>query len=195
VTVVSPVMTVPKGGCLKDASTSNQREPPIGVLEPYCMVTKHPNREPGPDSKQSGSEKATKSRLRRIMAGDEVLLSSESIDSLASSGIGSPILSVGLDDSVGLHPPTYPRITTGIMSPRASGSFPIALPIRPKSPTVASRLNAGIQFRFLGGFDPFSSLPDCEDEPIPKQLLLHYCKFLTFSLPLCGFVCGSQCPR
>ena len=50
---------------------------------------------------------------------------------------------------------------------------PYKSPIRS---TEAKVPNYGADPLFLGGFDPFSSLPDKEGEPIPKSLLISYCK-------------------
>jgi hypothetical protein len=110
------------------------------------------------------------SRLKRILTGEEVILTTESIYALAET---SPM--------VAPHPRRYANpdqfhfpgaysFNTG----SASSSFFQNLKMRPKSPNVASGLYYASQLGAMSTFDPFSMLPDIVGEPVPKQLLIRY---------------------
>ena len=43
-------------------------------------------------------------------------------------------------------------------------------------PLLAGGIPPGIDPWFLGGMDPFDSLPHTEGEPLPKKSLICYCK-------------------
>jgi hypothetical protein len=127
------------------------------------------------ESGQSDVGKTTKSRMRRIMTGEEVLLTPESVDDLAILPITSPILPTQPEGVPDLQ--TKPvKVLSGFVSSSILSPVPTPLAHRPKWGAVSSG-NAGLEFRFLGGSDPFSAFPGCNEEPVPKQLLIHYCSF------------------
>lgn len=43
-------------------------------------------------------------------------------------------------------------------------------------PTVTSGVLSNQKIRVPGGLSQYSTLPSEEDEPMPKELLIHYCK-------------------
>jgi hypothetical protein len=98
------------------------------------------------------------------MTGEEVILSSESVNSLAEK-------------------PEYDLIKDHEFTQEVAGliqSLPDQHPLMyqyqpPSSPTVSSRLIYGDRYGSLGGLDPFSILPETATEPVPKQLLIRYC--------------------
>jgi hypothetical protein len=98
------------------------------------------------------------------MTGEEVILSSESVNSLAEK-------------------PEYDLIKDHEFTQEVAGliqSLPDQHPLMyqykaPSSPTVSSRLIYGDRYGSLGGLDPFSILPETAAEPVPKQLLIRYC--------------------
>jgi hypothetical protein len=127
-------------------------------------------------------------RLRRVVSGNEVTLTPESIDALAAE----------TQEASPLHNADTPDMTLQLLStPEADVTvegitehFPpnlefctnmmtqSSLPLRPRSPNVASGLGSHLDLTFLGGMDPFSSLPvdTTAGEPGLTELLVHYCK-------------------
>ena len=106
------------------------------------------------------------------MAGEEVILTTESVYALAGNIVLDPR-------------PTPYAATDQFTSPdplnlnanNSHSSFVRTLSIRPKSPNVASGLYYTPPLDSLRIFDPFSLLPEMEGEPVPKQLLIRYCKW------------------
>lgn len=120
--------------------------------------------EPGP--KVAG--KTAVSRFRRIMTGEEVILTPESVAALASSVSTSATEPaselINIPHKADLSPPASRR------TPLSGYSFTT----RPIPATVAS----GLQYNnSLDNYDPFSILPDMKGEPLPKHLLIRYCKY------------------
>jgi hypothetical protein len=123
--------------------------------------------------------------MRRVVSGSEVALTPESINALADQSLALEAAPVHNADAVNHFPgmivddATFERITEHF-PPSLELSTTMAtklLLVRPKSPNVASGLKADLDLTFLGGMDPFSSLPyDANGEPVLTQLLVHYCK-------------------
>ncbi|THV54388.1 hypothetical protein BGAL_0028g00440 [Botrytis galanthina] len=95
-------------------------------------------------------------RDRRILAGEEVLLSLESVDDLRS--VGSSYAST--------RAPT--DLTQTLFSNHTSTHD-----IKSQA-SFWPNLTSGI----LDGFDPFSILPDTSGDPLPKSILIEYCPWL-----------------
>jgi hypothetical protein len=114
----------------------------------------------------------TISRLKRIMTGEEVILTTESVYALAeSSSVAAPRPRRYADTD------QFPLLDTHSFNPNLVGStFSQTLTLRPKSPNVASGLHYTPPLDALNTFDPFSLLPDIDGEPVPKQLLIKYCE-------------------
>lgn len=102
--------------------------------------------------------------MRRIHTGEEVLFSTESIDDLQLS---TPLITYGgaymvtRDDIQWLDPPRW----TDNMH-----RFGYWLSLED---SIAFGLKPCHQ---VGGFDPFSALPDNSGEPIHRPILIEYCK-------------------
>lgn len=114
----------------------------------------------------------TLSRLKRIMTGEEVILTTESVYALAeSSSVVAPRPRRYADTD---H---FPLLDAHRFNPNVTGrSLLQTLTLRPKSPNVASGLHYSPPLDSLSTFDPLSMLPEIEDEPVPKQLLIKYCE-------------------
>ena len=107
-------------------------------------------------------------RLRRIIDGSDVILTPESIEDLQ------------------IPPPAGPRSMSdeNWLPYRFLELSKEAEPIdrRPFLYSATSRpiypedIISGVDPWFLGGLDPFSSLPEVEGEPIPKSTLIGYCE-------------------
>ena len=135
--------------------------------------------------------------MRRVVSGSEVTLTPESINTLAdqSLALDSPLEgSPAHNADMGHHFPgmivddaTFERITEHFPPGLDLSKSMVAqlLPVRSKSPNVASGLRTDFDLTFLGGMDPFSSLPSdtTTGEPVLTQLLVHYCKS-AFNVPL-----------
>ncbi|KAK0119672.1 hypothetical protein ONS95_011109 [Cadophora gregata] len=112
--------------------------------------------------------------MRRIMTGEEVVLSSESVNALAILSSTSGTIDT-LPEAGGV-----PQSLTGVEScdgllESSVGSGKLqSLPFRPKSPNVASGLKYNSPSVSIGGLDPFLVLPETSGEPVPKQLLIRY---------------------
>jgi hypothetical protein len=104
--------------------------------------------------------------MRRILTGEEVLLSIESVDDLQHSTsliTYDEACMVTVDDTQFLDPPRWTdRMHNFGSSPSLENS--IAFGLKP--------------WHQVGGFDPFSALPEKSGEPIPKPILIEYCKQL-----------------
>ncbi|TVY39960.1 hypothetical protein LSUB1_G007268 [Lachnellula subtilissima] len=135
--------------------------------------------------------------MRRVVSGTEVTLTPESIDALA---VASQDLALDSPGEEAYASPAHNAEASHIFFPsmveddasweRITEQFPLrglghnrsmnmatqSLPVRPKSPNVASGLRTNLDLTFLGGMDPFSSLPsdNSTGEPVLTQLLVHY---------------------
>jgi hypothetical protein len=101
-----------------------------------------------------------------------VILTLESVDALQN--LGAPA-TAGYKPDGTLHP--YPSIRY-TDSPDSLTLFSYSDP----KPVLAGAIPPGTDPWFLGGFDPFSSLPHIDEEPLPKKLLISYCKHWNFPL-------------
>ena len=109
-----------------------------------------------------GAGKDKNARLKRIITGQEVILTPESVDALGLRVPPSGVLhAISMSDEE-LH--------------EVQKNLSQAVPPRPKSPNVVSGLTTHLKMRFVDGLDPFDLLPDTSGEPVRKQLLIHYCK-------------------
>lgn len=125
------------------------------------------------------------SRIRRVVSGSEVTLTPESINALADRTLALEVSMVHNAD-MDLHFPSMTvdddaieRITDQFSPSLDFGTTLVtqSLPIRPGSPNVASGLRSPLDLTFLGGMDPFSSLPfEAFEETSLTRLLVHYCK-------------------
>ncbi|KAL2070500.1 hypothetical protein VTL71DRAFT_13526 [Oculimacula yallundae] len=129
------------------------------------------------DNSHSGAAetgKAAVSRMRRIMTGEEVILTPESVDALAVFGSVSQPMSTPYETS-GMEPranDTAP--SSGLVETDIESMLLQSLQFRPKSPNVVSGLKYISPPITIGGLDPFSVLPETAGEPVPKQLLIRY---------------------
>jgi hypothetical protein len=119
-------------------------------------------------------QKLAISRLRRIATGEEVAFTPESVQELAgfSSTVTVPQHDMHKDPELGDG--IAQIIKTGIAD--LPVMFQPFLPERHKSPTISSGLTYGLRYGSIGGLDPFSILPEVASEPVPKQLLIRYCR-------------------
>jgi hypothetical protein len=104
---------------------------------------------------------AQNARLRRIITGDEVVLTTESVAALQK--IGDPRIP-GIGNVLKLDHPEGLRTET---SPSAVVPF-----LHTTTPHLASDGDPW----FMGGLDPFSTLPETANAPISKEILLYHCK-------------------
>ncbi|PVH82202.1 hypothetical protein DL98DRAFT_570745 [Cadophora sp. DSE1049] len=125
-----------------------------------------------PDAAETG--KAAISRMRRIMTGEEVVLTSESVDALAILSSTSGAMGILHEDSHSQQPLIGVDSSGSLVEPSAGFAMLQSLPFRPKSPNVASGLKYNSLLVSIGGLDPFSVLPETAGEPVPKQLLIRY---------------------
>ncbi|KAH9219513.1 hypothetical protein DL95DRAFT_358694 [Leptodontidium sp. 2 PMI_412] len=118
--------------------------------------------------------KAAVSRMRRIMTGEEVVLTPESVDALAM--LSSAARSTGTlhEASQAEQPVTGVEPFNNLVETSARLEMLHSLPFRPKSPNVASGLRYNAPPVSIGGLDPFAVLPETAGEPVPKQLLIRY---------------------
>ncbi|KAF8859056.1 hypothetical protein BDZ45DRAFT_621439 [Acephala macrosclerotiorum] len=124
-----------------------------------CQYGRKPDAEISSGSRMSG--KAAISRFRRIMSGEEVILSPESVVQLASSAFMStlePVTASHNFELVRQEPHTQKFLTR-------SRGYAVTIP------NISNGLNYN---NGLDSYDPFSILPDIEGEPVPKQLLIRY---------------------
>jgi hypothetical protein len=112
----------------------------------------------------------TISRLKRILTGEEVILTTESVFALAeTSTVVAPY------PRRPANPDQFPFLDARrFNTSNAGSSFLLDLTMRPKSPNVASGLYYTPPLGTLSTFDPFSMLPEMLGEPVPKQLLIRY---------------------
>lgn len=110
------------------------------------------------------------SRFRRIMNGEEVVLTPESVAELASAPF-LPALELASEPVTVLH-----KTEIQSLAPQSSDFLKTSpgyfVTTMPGLPNVASGLSYN---NLLDSYDPFSILPDIEGEPVPKQLLIRYC--------------------
>ena len=137
------------------------------------FITRKANEDSRPDTAETG--KAAISRMRRIMTGEEVVLTPESVNALAV--ISSTSGSMGP-----LHDASIPQkllrgvnASNNVDEPDFEFDMLQSLPFRLKSPNVASGLKYNSPPVSICGLDPFSVLPETTGEPVPKQLLIRYC--------------------
>jgi len=98
------------------------------------------------------------------VTGEELILSSESVDSLVKNAAHDPIKDYEFTQEV-----------AELVKSGADQRPPMYQDKPPSSPTVSSGLTYGNRYGTLGGLDPFSILPETATEPVPKQLLIRYC--------------------
>ena len=106
-------------------------------------------------------------RLRRIIDGSDVILTPESVEALH---IPSPAASQPMSDEK-WRPYCFLELNS-LVEPIDGGPF---LHSGLNRPVYPEDLTFGVDPWFLGGLDPFSSLPETEGEPIPKSCLIGYC--------------------
>lgn len=112
----------------------------------------------------------TISRLKRILTGEEFILSTESVLALAEGSQVAPP-----QPRRYANPDQLPLLNANSFEPSNTGSsFFQNLTMRPKSPNVASGLYYTPPLGITSTFDPFSLLPEMAGEPVPKQLLIRY---------------------
>ena len=132
---------------------------------------RRPNQGSNPDQDEQGnSRKVVKNaRLRRIITGSEVILTPESVDALQSLGAAAP----AEPNSDGNLPPYLTNWEDGFTHNLG------LLQTQDFRPLLAGGIPPGVDPWFLGGpsgFDPFSTLPNTDGEPIPKKSLIFHCK-------------------
>jgi hypothetical protein len=113
----------------------------------------------------------TISRLKRILTGEEVILTTESVLALAETPESSLVVAprtrrYAYSDQFPLLDPSNPS--------SAGSTFLQNLTMRPQSPNVASGLYYNSPLGAMSTFDPFSLFPEMVGEPVPKQLLIRY---------------------
>lgn len=138
-----------------------------------CSLIFCPQRSPNQGSnsdqdEQGNSRKGGKNaRLRRIITGSEVILTPESVDALQNMGAPAPAELLSDDNP-------HPYFSNGILeSPESLGLFRSPGP----TPLLAGGIPPGTDPWFLGGLDPFNSLPHTDGEPLPKKSLICHCKY------------------
>ena len=141
----------------------------IGSLISWCL--RRPNQGSNSDQDDQGnSRKGAKSaRLRRIITGSEVILTPESVDALQNSRAAA---AAGLNSDEILRPyfsNDHFGFPDSSILLRTSGSRPL----------LSGYIPPGIDPWFLGGLDPFSSLPHTDEEPLPKKSLIYHCECST----------------
>ncbi|KAH8787484.1 hypothetical protein F5882DRAFT_354902 [Hyaloscypha sp. PMI_1271] len=108
-------------------------------------------------------------RLKRVLTGEEVVLTIESVYALAETS-----LVVAPHPRRYAHPNQFSFLDPSSFNTNADSSFSQNLTVRPKSPNVSSGLYYDLPLGTLSTFDPFSMLPEMIGEPVPKQLLIRY---------------------
>ncbi|KAH7355131.1 hypothetical protein BKA65DRAFT_535415 [Rhexocercosporidium sp. MPI-PUGE-AT-0058] len=130
------------------------------------------NEDQRPDA--AGNGKAAVSRMRRIMTGEEVVLTPESVDALAIVRSASQSMGTLVEVIQAQQPDIDVEPSQSSVEKNAGFEKLHSLPLRPKSPNVASGLKYNSPPVPIGGLDPFSVLPETTGEPVPKQLLIRY---------------------
>ncbi|PQE26321.1 Fungal transcriptional regulatory protein [Rutstroemia sp. NJR-2017a BBW] len=129
----------------------------------------------------SESKSAQDARMRRILTGEEILLSTESVDDLqhsASLTTYDEACMVTVDDMHFLDPLRW----TDKMYMLGS------------SPSLEDSIGFDLKPRHqVGGFDPFSALPEKSGEPIHKSILIEY--FLRKLAPWLSHCDDEQLPN
>jgi hypothetical protein len=137
-----------------------------------CSLIFHPqsgsNQGSNSDQEDQGNSRkgGKNARLRRIITGSEVILTPESVDALqniAAAAPAEPISDGNLD-------PYFSNGDIGSLEDFALIGSPVPRPL------LAGGIPPGTDPWFLGGLDPFNSLPHTDGEPIPKKSLICYCK-------------------
>lgn len=136
----------------------------VSRVNPFQSLTNHINLSRRPNQDQSERGRARNARLRRIITGNEVILTSESVNDLQETGSG-PML--------GPYP-YFSRQPDSDMEIVRRAPF---LHTSPARPVIPDDLSLGSPARLLGGLDPFSVIPSTEGEPIPKKTLMCYCEY------------------
>ncbi|KUJ16289.1 uncharacterized protein LY89DRAFT_617425 [Mollisia scopiformis] len=112
--------------------------------------------------------KTVVSRFRRIMSGEEVIMTSESVAALADPMSVSALVPTSEPVIIPYATDLRSQECLDSLRTRPSG---YAFTTRPVPATVASGLNYN---NSLNNYDPFSILPDIKGEPLPKQILIRY---------------------
>jgi len=138
----------------------------VSSINPFdgSLITFYPRRpNPALSSQRGGAKNA---RLRRIITGDEVILTPESVKALRITLPSAPLPNSGLHRR-------YIAANFQDSGParNQNGLYPV--PIRT---TLTQNLSLDVDSWFLGSLDPFSALPQVGGEPIPKRSLIEYCK-------------------
>ncbi len=120
-----------------------------------------------------GDGLGTSSRLRRIMIGEEFILTPESVNELSNFVMAPEPLGAMHKSDEHLFP--FWEISQQLQ-PNPTNDLSYSLLFRPNSPNVASGLTYSLKYPTFNGFDAFSALPETEGEPVPKELLIRYCK-------------------
>jgi hypothetical protein len=137
------------------------------------------------NQEQSERAGASNARLRRIIAGSEVILTTESIEDLQEPG--------SLANSLPFPLPYHSRRSPTRRDLQVSLGAPF-LQAGPAQPISQVEKSLG-ELSPFGGFDPFSIFPLVEGGPIPKKTLMCYCKhFLNLETLYLLIVCSSPTP-
>jgi hypothetical protein len=133
-----------------------------------------------------------------VATGQEITLTPESVDALASPSLPPALIGQQpylkdmivpnfdthnlVVDVLGLNYEAVsiraPSIT---ISPTSSSS---SLMGDRMSPSIVSGVLSNKKIYVPGGLDQYSSMPDVPDEPVPKKILIHYCKSSKLNLSL-----------
>lgn len=126
------------------------------------------NRKPDQTLGSKSVAKSTMSKFKRIINGQEVIMTSESVASLAGSQLTSEPETASTSMTGPRNAYSGSLRNSSTTSPRRGYTL-TTLPI---PATVASGLQNN---NSLSNYDPFSILPDMQGEPLPKHLLIRYC--------------------
>lgn len=149
-----------KGMHLLEANPNQVRTNPV-------TIDRKPEPESALGSRTSG--KTAISRFRRIMSGEEVILSSESVAALASAAFMSALEPTSPEPVIVSH-----NAQLVLQEPHTQKFLTQSRGYAVTIPNISSGLNYN---NGLDSYDPFSILPDIEGEPVPKQLLIRYCPY------------------
>jgi uncharacterized protein YciI len=156
-------MTVCSVVCLKSASIKFPCKwcfSPMGLLT-NTQSSRRPNHD---DQVESGTarKRGKNARVKRFITGSEVILTPESVDALQKVATASP----------------YHNLTP-YFSGRAIGPFADLNGTSGSNALLRAGLSSGNPW-FLGGIEPFNSLPHTDGEPFCQRTLIRHCKS-TFS--------------
>ena len=130
---------------------------------------RRPNQGSNSDQEEQGNSRkgGKNARLRRIITGSELILTPESVDALQNMAAAAPAESFSHDKP---HPYFSNR---NLEFPEGLGLFRSP----DSTPLLAGGISSGTDPWFLGGLDPFNSLPHTDGEPLPKKSLICHCKY------------------